>query len=557
MDITCPLCSLVLKDPKGLLCNHAVCDDCLSRYIVNTFYIHNGHCGVSCPVCQTFNPIPNPNKPIAHWSEDFMLLENVANEINDLKLCTMASIPALRHNLNVFCHRYIQPVPLFSLSQVNQDYTFTSTWPKQQYRYLLHDRWRPSCQYLYKPRHRRTGLVSYQQSSTGSSLSLFTSVVPKVMHLIAETEIGAKAYSVGQDVYNMIMAKVTPSDDAVNQRENLPLGVLCDFSEPMGEDSVVQGNNSILSEMTSQKEGDHNAASEVNSGSVTGTSASPHAAVGHDVSQNETAMDAKTSDIISGFQLPSVKNSEQVTHHERTETKYVQKDGNNIQYITVQNYYTTHIHTNSYPEQNLTQNTTVNPSTNEVDPSPNANVLSTNQINPTENAMVPLSTNEKQVLKDNNKPDFLKGGLFKQPLQFPVWTNPLRNDIPESAWTTRNIVSKAYEFKDKFIQSMKEQVQHYKSMPSCKPGTKNENVSTRATGIENENVSKRAYSCYKNMQDRIKFGQNWRSHARRARKSTNFSRSLVEIDPNTSSMMSSVGLIKCDTNSAGRHHDNL
>ncbi|CAG5977592.1 unnamed protein product [Menidia menidia] len=100
MDLSCPVCHDVFKDPVILLCSHSFCKDCLQRWWSEN-QIHK------CPLCQSLCWIKHPpsNLALKNLCESFLLKSAQKAPAGPDLLC-----PLHNEKLKLFCLDHQQPL---------------------------------------------------------------------------------------------------------------------------------------------------------------------------------------------------------------------------------------------------------------------------------------------------------------------------------------------------------------------------------------------------------------------------------------------------------------
>ncbi|XP_067659050.1 uncharacterized protein [Haliotis asinina] len=66
-NLSCPICTEVLRDPKTLQCLHNFCASCLQKYLDSSAQ-HDKHVmGIKCPSCREETQVPDPSRPLRQW----------------------------------------------------------------------------------------------------------------------------------------------------------------------------------------------------------------------------------------------------------------------------------------------------------------------------------------------------------------------------------------------------------------------------------------------------------------------------------------------------------
>ncbi|KAM9758320.1 zinc-binding protein A33-like [Menidia menidia] len=100
MDLSCPVCHDIFKDPVLLLCSHSFCKDCLQRWWSEK-QIHK------CPLCQSLCSIKHPpsNLALKNLCESFLLKSAQKVPAGPDLLC-----PLHNEKLKLFCLDHQQPL---------------------------------------------------------------------------------------------------------------------------------------------------------------------------------------------------------------------------------------------------------------------------------------------------------------------------------------------------------------------------------------------------------------------------------------------------------------
>ncbi|KAM9758319.1 zinc-binding protein A33-like [Menidia menidia] len=100
MDLSCPVCHDIFKDPVLLLCSHSFCKDCLQRWWSEK-QIHK------CPLCQSLCSIKHPpsNLALKNLCESFLLKSALKVPAGPDLLC-----PLHNEKLKLFCLDHQQPL---------------------------------------------------------------------------------------------------------------------------------------------------------------------------------------------------------------------------------------------------------------------------------------------------------------------------------------------------------------------------------------------------------------------------------------------------------------
>ncbi|XP_021339533.1 probable E3 ubiquitin-protein ligase MID2, partial [Mizuhopecten yessoensis] len=70
--LDCPICLEQLRQPKSLPCLHSLCEECLSRYIVNEVSVTSDTVtSFTCPVCRTLTHPVDKTEDRVKWAKQF------------------------------------------------------------------------------------------------------------------------------------------------------------------------------------------------------------------------------------------------------------------------------------------------------------------------------------------------------------------------------------------------------------------------------------------------------------------------------------------------------